>query len=45
MLSKEDFGFNEVGSKKLNKKYAAKYRKVFTKANCGANVTVRAYED
>ena len=29
-----------VGKKKLNKKYAKKYRKYFTKKNCGKKVKV-----
>ena len=31
----------KVGNKKLNKKYVAKYKKIFTKKNCGKKVTVK----
>ena len=31
----------KVGSKKLNKKYVKKYKKIFTKKNCGKSVKVK----
>ena len=32
----------KVGCKKMNKKYAERYRKIFTKKNCGKKVKVSA---
>ena len=31
----------KFGSKKLNKRYAKKYKKIFTKKNCGKKVKVK----
>ncbi len=31
----------KVGKKKENKKYVKKYKKIFTKKNCGKKVTVK----